>query len=150
MVSTLAYSILNDVSIFLYTEVSSVFSFYVMFLLINPIILLPFEAAIPHCSETFISALISIPKSFSITVIPRTVSPIFNLISKFPCPVCRHLHFPKFNNVCYFSDHLTNLSRSFCTCCLSPSVYHLSKHICVVCKFQYVACYTVVQVIDIY
>ena len=32
------------------------------------------------------------------------------------------LHFPKFNNFCHFSDHFTNLSRSFCKCCLSPSV----------------------------
>ena len=40
----------------------------------------------------------------------------------FPCPVCRHLHFPKFNNICNFADHLTNLSRSFCKCCLSPSL----------------------------
>ena len=38
----------------------------------------------------------------------------------FPCPVCRHLHFPKLNNICYFSDHFTNLSISFC--CLSSSV----------------------------
>ena len=27
----------------------------------------------------------------------------------FPGPVCRHLHFPKLNNICHFSDHLTNL-----------------------------------------
>ena len=36
------------------------------------------------------------------------------------CPVCRHLHFPKLNNICRFSDHLTNLSRPFCKCCLLP------------------------------
>ena len=75
-----------------------------MFLLINIWIWLPFEAAIPHCSETFISALIVIPKSFSFTVVPKTVSPILWFISKFPCPACRHLHFQKFK------------------CCLSPSV----------------------------
>ena len=28
--------------------------------------------------------------------------------SKFPCPVCRHLHFPKCNSM-PFSDHLTHL-----------------------------------------
>ena len=38
----------------------------------------------------------------------------------FPCHVCRHLHFPKFYNICHFSDNFTYLSRSFC--CLSPSV----------------------------
>ena len=43
-----------------------------MFLLINPRIYLPFEAAIPHCSETLISTLIVIPKSFSITLVPST------------------------------------------------------------------------------
>ena len=42
-------------------------------------------------------------------------------MSRFPCPVCRHLHFPKLNNICHFSDHLTNLSRLFYTFCLSPS-----------------------------
>ena len=38
----------------------------------------------------------------------------------FPGPVCRHLHFPKSNNICHFSDHLTNLSMSSCQFCLSP------------------------------
>ena len=32
-----------------------------------------------------------------------------------------HLHFSKFNNICHFSDHLTNLSRSSCKRCLSVS-----------------------------
>ena len=27
---------------------------------------------------------------------------------------------------------------------------NLSKHFCVICKFEYVTCYIVVQVIDIY
>ena len=34
-------------------------------------------------------------------------------------PVCRHLHFPKLNNICHFSDHLTNLLMSSCNICLS-------------------------------
>ena len=34
--------------------------------------------------------------------------------------MCRHLHFPKLNNICHFSDHLTNLSMSSCKFCLSP------------------------------
>ena len=85
-----------------------------------PRILLLFKVAIPHCSETFISAIFFTPKSFSFIVI--TVSPISKFTSKFPCYVCRYLHFPKFNNICYFSDDLTNLSRSFCKCCLSPSL----------------------------
>ena len=38
----------------------------------------------------------------------------------FPGPVCRHLHFPKLNNICHFSDHLINLSMSSCNFCLSP------------------------------
>ncbi len=38
----------------------------------------------------------------------------------FPGPMCRHLHFPKLNNICHFSDHLTNLSMSSCKYCLSP------------------------------
>ena len=29
----------------------------------------------------------------------------------FPGPVCRHLHFPKLNNICHFSDHLTKNER---------------------------------------
>ena len=35
--------------------------------------------------------------------------------------MCIHLHFPKLNNICHFSDHLTNLSRSSCKLCLSVS-----------------------------
>ena len=38
----------------------------------------------------------------------------------FPSYVCRHLHFQKLNNICHFSDHLTNLSMSSCSFCLSP------------------------------
>ena len=34
--------------------------------------------------------------------------------------MCRHLHFPKLNNICHFSEHLTNLSMSSCRYCLSP------------------------------
>ena len=32
--------------------------------------------------------------------------------SIFPCPMCIHLDFPKLGNICFFSDHLTNLSKS--------------------------------------
>ena len=67
--------------------------------------------------------LIVTPKSLSFTVIPRRVFPILEFTSKFPCPVCRHLYFQKLNNICHFSNHLTNLSRSFCKCCLSPSLF---------------------------
>ena len=42
--------------------------------------------------------------------------------SMFPCPMCIHLHFPKLNNICHFSDHLTNLSRSSCKLSLSVSL----------------------------
>ena len=33
--------------------------------------------------------------------------------------MCRHLHFPQLNNICHYSDHLTNLSMSSCKFCLS-------------------------------
>ena len=36
--------------------------------------------------------------------------------------MCIHLHFPKLNNICHFSGHLTNLSRSSCTLCLSVTL----------------------------
>ena len=67
-------------------------------------------------------------KSFSFTLVHTTVFPILYLLSKFPCRVCRHNHFPKFNNICHFSDHLTNLSRLFCKCCLSQSVLTILKN----------------------
>ena len=85
-----------------------------MFLLLNPKIVLPFEAAKPHSPETFLSVLIVIHNSFSFAVL--------YFIFRFPCPVCRHLQFPKCNNNWHFSDQLTNLSRQFCKCCLAPSV----------------------------
>ena len=34
--------------------------------------------------------------------------------------MCTHLHFPKLNNICHCSDHLTNLSMSSCSVCYSP------------------------------
>ena len=36
--------------------------------------------------------------------------------------MCIHLLFPKLNNICHFSDHLTNFSRSSCKLCLSVSL----------------------------
>ena len=43
--------------------------------------------------------------------------------------VYRHFHFPKVNNICHHSsNYLTNLSRSFCKCCLSP-YFSLSKYV---------------------
>ena len=36
---------------------------------------------------------------------------------------CKH-NFAKLN-ICHFSEHLTNLSTSFCKCCLSPSLVTL-------------------------
>ena len=47
----------------------------------------------------------------------------------------------------FFSAHLTKLFRSLCKRCLSPS---LLTFICVICKFQYIPCYIIVQVIGIY
>ena len=38
-------------------------------------------------------------------------------------PVWRHLHFPKLNSICHFSDHSINLLRSSCKCCLSASFF---------------------------
>ena len=52
-----------------------------------------------------------------------TLKSISHKIDYIQIPVsCRHLHFPKLNNVCHFSYNLANLSRSFCKCCLSPPV----------------------------
>ena len=110
------------ITINLYRGTISCFSLYMTFLLISPRIWFPFEAAIPHCSETFMSALKVTPKSCSCVVIPSTAPPILYSSSMFPCPMCIHLHFPKFNIICHFSDHLTNLSRSSCKLCLSVSL----------------------------
>ena len=107
-------------TIALYRGTISCFSLYVIVLLISPKIWFPFEAAIPHCSQTFMSALNVTPKSFSYVVLTSTASPISYSSSMFPCPMCIHLHFPKFN-ICHFSEHLTNLSRSSCKLCLSVS-----------------------------
>ena len=65
------------------------------------------------------SALNVTHRSFSCVVLPSTSSPILYSSSMFPCPMCVHLHFPKFNNICHFSDHLINLSRPSCQLCLS-------------------------------
>ena len=109
-------------TIVLYSGIISSFSLYTIFRLINPRIWFPFAAAIPHCSDTFMSALIVNPKSFSFKVVFSTVSPIVYRASSFPCPVWRHLHFPKLNSICHFSDHSINLIRSSCKCCLSASL----------------------------
>ena len=95
----------------------------------------------PHYSETFVSALIV--KSIFLRQYLEQCS---HFIVYIQVPVFRHLHFPKFNNICYFSDHLTNLSRSFCKCCLSPSLLTFLKMF-VIGKFQHVASYIIVQVI---
>ena len=55
-------------------------------------------------------------------VLPSIASPILYSSSMFPCPMCIHLHLPKCNNICHFSDHLTHLSRSSCKLCLSVSL----------------------------
>ena len=46
------------------------------------------------------------------------VSPITYSLFTYPCPMWVHLHFPKLNNICHFSDHLTN----FCNVSLSAYV----------------------------
>ena len=65
------------------------------------------------------SALIVNPKSFSFKVVFST---IVYCASSFLCPVWGHLHFPKLNSICHFSDHSVNLLRSSCKCCLSASL----------------------------
>ena len=107
-------------NIALYRGTINPFSLYVIFLRIIPRIWLPLEAAILHCSDTFILSFIITPKSFSFTVLHRIVPPISQFTPVFPCLACRHLHFWKLNNICHVSDHLTNLSISSCSCCLSP------------------------------
>ena len=97
---------------------TNVFSIYVMFLLIRPNIWLLFAAASPHRSETVMSALI-----FSFTLVPNIVLPIKYSLLTLPCPMWMHLHLPTLNNVCHFSDHLTNLVGSSCTVSLSASVF---------------------------
>ena len=73
-----------------------------------------------HCAESFVLAFIDTPKSFSVTVLLRIVPHISQFMPVFPGPVCRHLHFPKCNNICPFSDHLTNLAMPSCNFCLPP------------------------------
>ncbi len=81
-----------DLTIALYRGTIKLFYLYVIFLRIIPRTLSPLDAAILHCSETFMSAFI----------------------------VWIHLHFQKLN-ICHFSDHLTNLSMSSCHFCLSST-----------------------------
>ena len=77
----------------LYRCIINTFSLYAIYLRIIPRIWLPLEAAILHCSETFMLALIVTPKSFSFTVL-HIIVPTISLFSPvFPCPACRHLHF---------------------------------------------------------
>ena len=109
-------------TILLYSGIISSFSLYTILCLINPRIWFPFAAAIPHCSDTFLSALIVNPKSFSFTVVFSTVPPIVYCASSFLCPGWRHLHFQKLNSICHFSDHSVNLFGSSCNCCLSASL----------------------------
>ena len=108
-------------TIVFYSGIISSFSLYTIFRLINQRIWFPFAAAIPHCSDTFMSALIVNLKSFSFKVVFSTVPPIVYCASSFPCPVWKHLHFPQLNSICHFSDHSINLLRSSCKCYLSAS-----------------------------
>ena len=71
----------------LYNGMIRFFGIYVMFLIISPNIWLPFEASIPHCSETVMSALTVTPRSFSFTFVPNMVLPIN--CSLFTCPCLR-------------------------------------------------------------
>ena len=57
------YNILSEVLLLLYTGVqSNSFLNYAIFLRIIPITWLPLDAAIPHCSKTFMLAFIDTPK----------------------------------------------------------------------------------------
>ena len=98
-------------TIALYNGMINVFSIYVMFLLISPNIWLSFAAASPHCSETVMSALIVTPRSFSFTLLSNIVLPIKYYLLTLPCPMWMHLHLPKSNNICLFSDWLTWLDH---------------------------------------
>ena len=117
-------------TIALYRGTIKLFSLYVIFLRIIPGTWLPLDAAILHWSETFMLACIDTPTSFSFTVLVRIVPPISYFLPVFPGHVCRHLHFPKLNNICHFSDHLTNLSMSSCNFCLSPISLSFSEQFC--------------------
>ena len=60
---------------------------------------LPLNAAILHCSDTFILAFIVTPKSFSVTVLRRVVPPIYLFMAAFPSPACRYLNFQKIEHL---------------------------------------------------
>ena len=63
-------------------------------------------------------------------VVLGTVPPFVYFISSLPCPVWRHLQFPKLNNICHFSDDLINVLKSTCKCCLSASLLiHLNTFV---------------------
>ena len=102
-----------------YRGTISCFSVHVIVLPVSPRIELPLEAALPHCSETFMSALNVSPKFFSFVVLPNTAPPILYSSFMFPCCMCHYLHFPKLTNICHFSNYLTDLSRSSCKLNLS-------------------------------
>ena len=110
-------SMLKYVTIALHRGTINPFSLYVIFLRIISIIWLPWEAAILHCSETFMLAIVT-PKSLSFTVLHSIVHPISYFTQVFPYHVCTN--FSKLNNICNSSDHLSNLSMSSCSCCLIP------------------------------
>ena len=63
-------------TIALYRGTIKLLSLYDIFLRIIPRTWLPLDAAILHCSETFMLAFIVTPKSFSFTAVLRIVPPI--------------------------------------------------------------------------
>ena len=127
---------MRGLTVALYNDMINIFSTYVMFCLISPYIWLPFAAASPHWSETVISALTITPNSFSFTLVLNIVLPIKYALLTLPCPMWMHLHLPKLNHICHFSDHLTNLVKSSCGVFICISFYS-SEHFCVACNFKY-------------
>ena len=89
MASMLVCTILNEAYVLFCTAAVVLVTFRCKtFRLLIPIILIPIAAAIPHCSETFISTLIVNPKSYSRTVELNKIPPSVNCTSSFPCRSC--------------------------------------------------------------
>ena len=77
------YNILS-LTIALYKGTIKLVSLYVIFLRLIPRTWLPLDAAILHCSDTFMLAFIVTPKSFSFMVLLKIVPPFHSSHQYFP------------------------------------------------------------------
>ena len=88
-------------TIALYRGIINLFSLYVIFLRIIPRTWWPLNAAILHCSDTFMSAFIVTRKSFSFKVLLRIVPPISQFMPVFPGHVTKMLPLYNFTIPCH-------------------------------------------------